>query len=184
MKTIRFFNPTKSITLLLLCGILAMSCSDDDPKPVNEQETITRVTLTFTEAGGGAEQAYVYNVGETVPVIEMADGTAYDVRITFEDASDPADVEDITAEVVEEADDHYVFYQINDASFTLENADNDIEDSSGTSIGLYTVWTPTGTDNGTVTVYLIHEPTSKTGTVRDDFGGEDDVQITFDVTII
>ncbi len=183
MKTNRFLNTTKSITFLLLFSALAISCSDDDPAPVNEEETITRVTLTFTESGGGAEQTYIYNVGEAAPIIEMTDGVAYDVSITFEDASDPVDVEDITAEVEEEADDHYVFYQINDASFTLESADTDVEDTDGTPIGLHTLWTPTGTDDGTVTVYLIHEPTSKTGDVRDDLGGEDDVQITFNVTI-
>ena len=182
MKTTHFLKPVKSIAFLFLCGMLAWSCSDDDPAPVNEEETITRVTLTFT--AGATVNTYVYNVDETIPEIFMEQGTTYEVSITFEDASDPSDIEDITEEVEVEANDHYVFYQITDASIMLENAADDVQDTDGISIGLHTEWSTTGVANGSVTVYLIHQPTSKTGTVRDDFGGEDDVQVTFPVNII
>lgn len=182
MKTTHFLKPGKSIAFLFLCGILAWSCSDDDPEPINPEETITRVTLSFT--AGAVVDTYEYNVGDTVPEIFMEQGTTYEVSIIFEDASDPDDIENVTEEVETEADVHYVFYQVTDASIMLENAADDVKDTDEIPIGLHTEWSTTGVENGTVTVYLIHEPTSKTGTVRDDFGGEDDVQVTFNVNII
>ena len=46
---------------------------------------------------------------------------------------------------------------------------------------LKTNWTTTSETSGDVMAYLIHEPTSKTGSTRADFGGAIDVQIEFEV---
>lgn len=184
MKTKHFFRTTSLLGSLLLFFSLMIACSgDDDPAPVNEEEVITRVTLVLT-GPGGAEETYAYNVGDEAPQIIMENGLAYEVNVIFEDASNPEAVEDVTEEVKEEADDHFVFYQVTDAPFTVESAATDVEDTEGTPIGLITRWVPTASGNGTVTVYLIHKPATKTGSVRDDFGGEDDVQLTFNVSVI
>ena len=48
---------------------------------------------------------------------------------------------------------------------------------------LKTLWTTTAVTQGEVRVYLIHEPTSKTGSNRDDFGGETDVEGDFHLDV-
>ena len=49
------------------------------------------------------------------------------------------------------------------------------------------IWLPTGqqvdAESGNVVVHLIHEPTNKNGTTRASFGGANDVEINFPVTI-
>ena len=49
MKTI------KILSMLALTGILFTGCSDDDetPEEVNEEETITTMTVTLVPNGGG-----------------------------------------------------------------------------------------------------------------------------------
>ena len=46
-----------------------------------------------------------------------------------------------------------------------------------------TTWTTTGETSGDVVGYLIHEPTSKTGSTRTDFGGATDFEIEFEVHV-
>ena len=46
-----------------------------------------------------------------------------------------------------------------------------------------TTWTTTGETSGDVVGYLIHEPTSKTGSTRNDFGGATDFEIEFEVHV-
>ena len=83
------------------------------------------------------------------------------MSIHFYDASDASDVEDITEEVIEEADEHFVYYQVSSASLSISAASNDVQDAAGISINLKTEWAAAGASSGTVRVYLIHEPTSK-----------------------
>ena len=56
-------------------------------------------------------------------------------------------------------------------------------DTNGFGINLNTIWTTTAEESGDVKLYLIHEPQSKEGSVRNDFGGEDDVIAEFEVHI-
>ena len=56
-------------------------------------------------------------------------------------------------------------------------------DADGVSINLKTEWAAAGASSGTVRVYLIHEPTSKTGATRGELGGSTDVELDFPVTI-
>ncbi len=185
MKT----NFLKPITLAFLASIGLLSCSDDDPTPVNEEEVITSVTLAVTPQGGGMTETYVYNVnGEFNPKIALDKSTIYNVSITFENASDPEDIKDVTTEVIEEADDHYVFYQasvaVGDEELIITNADDDITDNNDISIGINTVWNAVQTTTDLkVLIYLIHQPTNKTATEVTDFDGTTDVEATFNIDI-
>lgn len=91
---------------------------------------------------------------------------------------------DITAEILEEDEDHQFFFQTNIAGLTVAYSD---QDEDGNPVGLQSTATTTGTGNGTVTVILRHEPNkSATGVVSGDItnaGGETDIEVTFNVTV-
>ena len=92
-------------------------------------------------------------------------------------------MEDITEEVIEEADEHQVFYDFSDVSISYSSGTNDTIDSDGNPVYLNSLWTASSSGSGIVQAFLIHEPTSKTGTSRDSFGGETDVAIDIPITI-
>lgn len=182
--------------------LIITSCSKDDPEHIHEGEVITRVTLTFTNLADDSQTVVVWNdehageddhdhdhdhdhdeEGEHVE-IDLAPNSTYSVEIKFENASDPSDVEDVTLEVIEEADEHQVFFEVVDLNnLTIESADDDETDNEGNRLNIKTTWTTTAAASGDVRAYLIHEPNSKTGTTRDDFGGEVDVQVDYEVHI-
>ena len=66
---------------------------------------------------------------------------------------------------------------------SISAASNDVVDTDGSSINLKTEWVAAEASTGTVRVYLIHEPTSKSGATRGELGGSTDVELDFPVTI-
>ena len=173
-----FFNTTIFAVLFV-----TVQCSKDDPEPINEEETITTVTLSLTKSGESTATTYTWNDGGTAPSITLAANSTYSASVTFLDESDPSDVEDITEEVVEEVDEHQIFYQIQGAVAAIASASDDEKDSANNPLMLKTVWTTSGAASGSVQVYLIHEPTTKSGSTREAFGGETDVQVNFPVSV-
>lgn len=159
------------------------SCKKDDPEEINQEEEINRVILSVFETGSSQQQTYTWNEGETAPTVTLDADSSYEVSVSFYDASDASDVENITEEVIEEADDHYVFIEPAGVNLTIASSSTDVTDSDATGINLRTVWTTAAAGSGTARVYLIHEPTTKTGSSRSDFGGETDVEVNFPVTI-
>lgn len=99
--------------------------------------------------------------------------------------TDPNNIENVTLEVIEEADEHQIYYAITDelSGFSIASASNDTSDSDGNPLFLKTTWTTIGETSGDVVGYLIHEPTSKTGSTRNDFGGATDFEIEFEVHV-
>lgn len=123
------------------------ACDDDPTSPgiMNEQELITQVELTLTPVGGGA--AIVTSItdpdglgplppqGQVNPV-SLVPGTTYDGSVRFLDASDPANVEDITVEVRTEDEEHRVFYFVSGVAgvdVPLSSLDTD---GAGAPLGL------------------------------------------------
>jgi hypothetical protein len=157
---------------------------DDIPELINEQEVITTVVLTF-DSSDNPTQTIRWAVEEdnSLKFINLKANTEYQVGISFLDETDPSDVEDITEEVIEEADDHQVFYDFSDVSISYSSGTNDTIDSDGNPVYLNSLWTASSSGSGIVQAFLIHEPTSKTGTSRDSFGGETDVAIDIPITI-
>ena len=68
-------------------------------------------------------------------------------------------------------------------SISYSSGTNDTIDSDGNPVYLNSLWTASSSGSGIVQAFLIHEPTSKTGTSRDSFGGETDVAIDIPITI-
>ena len=84
----------------------------------------------------------------------------------------------------EEKDVHHVFFEMVELSnLTIESASGDTKDSNGFGLNLKTTWTTGAEEVGEVKVYLIHEPSSKDGNTRAEFGGNDDVIADFEVHI-
>ncbi len=89
--------------------------------------------------------------------------------------------ENITEEVLEEADEHQVFYIFGgglDASVTYGDMDVD-----GNPIGLQFTLTPGMVGTGNVTVVLRHEPKKPNDGTLSDAGGETDISAVFNLTI-
>ena len=196
------------ITLFLF--ILTFACSkDEDPEPAHEEEVITLVTVEVTKVGSSETARYNFEVeghdhahddddhddhdddddhddheGEHME-IELEANSSYNVSMLIYNDSDPNNIENITLEIIEEADEHQIFYAITDelSGFSISSASNDTKDSSGNPLFIKTTWTTTGETSGDVVGYLIHEPTSKTGSTRTDFGGATDFEIEFEVHV-
>jgi len=167
---------------VLTALLLFVQCKKDTPEEINEEEVINRVTITLTNSQN-TPVVYTWNEGETIPTLSLTADEVYQASIAFFDASDPAEVENITEEVVEEADEHYVFFEVVSANLTIVSAGNDTVDSEGVSINVSTQWTAGAASSGVIRIYLVHEPTTKSGSTRNDLGGSSDVELDFPVEI-
>ncbi|UGU14331.1 type 1 periplasmic binding fold superfamily protein [Sinomicrobium kalidii] len=202
MKTIRL------LAFLFTGTILLASCSsdDDNPDPVNEEELITRVTVTLSTEGEedvtlefadesglghdhdeeeeGSEEDHDHLEGTVSGPLKP--NTTYTGSISLLNESvSPAD--DITEEVKEEADEHQFFYQNIDGlditNFTYTDAESDyIEDGSDNPVGLSFTLTTGAASHGDLRIVLRHQPV-KPNTGLEDAGGETDMDISFHVDI-
>lgn len=186
----------KTIAFVFSLATVFTSCSNDsDATPVNEEELITTITAVFTPEGGGTaitlESKDLDGDGPDAPAITIsgpfAQSTTYNGVVTFENESvNPA--EDITEEILAEAEDHQIFYQktgtLNGFSYST-NADN--FDANGKPVGLQTVFTTTTAATGTLKITLIHLPNKSAANVSDgditNAGGGTDAEGMFNITV-
>ncbi|MCH1546923.1 MAG: hypothetical protein L7S44_00020 [Flavobacteriaceae bacterium] len=178
----KFFK--KNLKYAFLLGVIFfVSCSKDDPDAINEQEFISNVIVTLASEDGET-QTVDWDISEmNSQNINLKVNTNYNVNVSFINSSDPTDVEDITLEVIEEADEHQVFFEFAELSVNVSSAGND------TKVGLRgvlinSVWNASTTGTGLVRLYLIHQPTNFNATTREDMGGFNDVAIDIPVSII
>jgi len=115
--------------------------------------------------------------------INLKVNSNYNVGLSFENRSDPTDIEDITLEIIDEADEHQVFFEFADVSINVTSASNDTKVGSR-GVLLQSVWNASSTGSGIVRVYLIHQSTNFNATNREAFGGFNDVAIDIPVTIL
>ncbi len=185
MKTFRI----STLALITLVSSLFIACSSDDdtPIPVNEEEIITTLTLTLTPAAGGTaitlQTRDLDGDGPNAPVIsisgDLAPMTTYNGTVVLlNETVTPAD--NITLEVIEEAEEHQFFYTTN-ASLDLTTSNFNL-DANSNPLGTTFDLTTGAASTGTFTVTLRHEPT-KPNTGLNDAGGETDISATFTVTI-
>lgn len=188
---------------LLSSVLLFISCDKDDtPDAENEIEVFTKAVIVVTNLSDDSSETYNFEVEEhdhehSVIVqaqedeeghgdhteIELESDSEYKFEITFLNDSDPNNVIDMTEEVIEEADEHLVFYELIGDEISYDTTSGDTLDSEENALNLVTKWTTTAATVVDVEAYLIHQPTSKTGTTRDDFGGATDVEIEFEAHV-
>lgn len=189
---------------IYLFAILAMgfaSCESDDPVPENDAEVITDVTLTFQEldASGNAvgtpfsakasdPEGIEIGATPTIETVTVKKGKTYRMNITV---TNSIAGEDITEEILEEADEHQFFFV--GGAFAGNILTIAYDDPSGELIGLQTelgVSSSPGTNNTQMQIVLRHAlDKSYPGATNPNFptyeqaGGETDLDITFPVVI-
>ena len=174
---------------LLAIPFLYFSCNDDDdtPEPIIEEEVITTMTVTLVNHQNGNDVVTMQTQdldgdGPNEPVITVSGplsaGTSYSGSIQWlNEMEDPA--EDITEEILEEDDEHQVFFSASGVVMEFVYMDFD---GDGNPLGTQFVLAPLGAGSGSVTITLVHEPT-KPNDGLDTAGGEIDIQTTFSVTV-
>jgi hypothetical protein len=184
------------------------SCSDnDEPAVVNEEEVITKVTIQVTNLSDSSTSIYTFSVephdhsddddhaddddhsddddhadGDHME-IELASNSSYLFEFKVLNDTDPNNVENVTLEIIDEADKHQVFYEILDSSISIEASADDTFDSNSNPVMLKTIWTTTTATVADVEAFLIHNPSSKNATTREGFGGSADVEIEFEAHV-
>jgi len=208
MKSIRIARlPVVSLALLVPVALSACFDVENPDEGDNEEEVITRVALTFTPDGGGdavvAAFADPENDGDpTIDPITLAVGTTYALALTFENQlADP--VEDITAEVADEGDEHQVFIYgpAVQGPATGDNPDHVVthayadEDAAGLPIGLDNTVVAAAAGTGDFKVMLRHLPAEGGVAVKVEglaetfavdgnaIAGDADVDVTFPLTV-
>ncbi len=193
------FNVSKTIKFYAMAVIavaMLASCSDDDntPDPVDEEEAITKLVLTFVNQADDTDTVVLtwddadgdeeVDAGEKTVVGEFSTSEVYDAEIgLFNEDEDFLD-EDILANQAS-IDAHFFTYATT-LGFTMERAGNDDTRSDNNKLGVKTIWTAGSTGGtGSITIQLFHE--SPTVDDSNGFGtaaGTDtDIDIFFDVTI-
>ncbi len=175
--------------LLLTAVVLFSQCETEEPEAENEEELITTLEMTFSPIGGGDDIVFsVFDEDGDGPIEPVyTNGTLAvntDYNVTIEVRNDEEN-ENITTEVIEEAEEHQFFFETS-VSLFLEFSYEDADDN-GDPIGLSTNFYAQEPSNGTLTVTLRHEPEKSAEGARNgdptNAGGETDIQATFDVVI-
>lgn len=187
MKTVNYLCLATSF----LVALTLSSCNNDDPVPINEEELITTLTLTFTPTTGGDPVVFQFKdpdgIGGT-PAVLLSDTLAAGVSYTgalglLNESVTPA--ANIGAEVEAEGDAHQFFFQASAGlGLTFSYGDQDI---NGNPLGLKTNWTTSTPGAGTLKVTLRHEPDKTAAGVSDGditlAGGETDIEVEWPVVI-
>ncbi|GGE28750.1 type 1 periplasmic binding fold superfamily protein [Psychroflexus planctonicus] len=185
----------KSLKIVSLFSLLAVfsSCSDDDDniQIINEEEVITTLTVTLVDQNTNEVKTLQYRDldgdGPESPIVtadNLDANTTYQGSIEFlNELEDPA--EDITEEVVEEGEEHQVFFVNSTALET--NFDYLDADANNNPIGVEFSLTTGNASNGNLSIILIHDGDKFAEGAADgeinNVGGETDIEANFDVVI-
>ncbi len=161
-------------TTLALCLLSAVACNKNNH---TEEELITTVKLKITNTATSASSEYTFadsdGAGGNNPTkmdsIKLLANTNYTCAIqVWNESVNPA--EDITPEVVKEANDHQFYYVPNGVNATISNLNVDSKSLAlGTTFNL-----GTGTaSNGRLQVILKHKPGVKSASDNSTVGDTD-----------
>ena len=122
-------------------------------------------------------------VKKNIEHLKLALGQDYKTSVTFYDASDPTKIEDMTLEVIAEADVHFVFFEWSGVGLNITSNSSDVIGAESKGINLSTDWTTTDNGSGNLRLELIHKPTNVAGTTRAAIGGETDIQVDWPIVV-
>ena len=181
----------KKIKLLAVMAILIfVSCSDDHDEAAHthEQEVFTTMTITLVPSDGSSniilQTEDLDGDGPNAPAITVSGklkaSNTYTGSIKWYNKTEtPA--EDMTPEIVEEKDEHQVFYTVG-SGLTMTVSDLS-KDSKGNTFGHTFSFKSLSASSGKLTVTLIHEPTKPNDGNVSTAGGATDIAATFDLVI-
>jgi hypothetical protein len=207
-KLITMKSQLKIFALIaLLGGVVSLSGCDEDPEPENVPEEITRVILTFTPTDLEAAPIVTAIANDPdgdgpidiviQPIALKADNTYMLTIQMFNGLLEPTnDDYDITAEIIEEAEEHQLFFSWSTGVFIDPTGTGNIgatgsvnyedDDDNELPIGLATSWkTVASPSSGSKTfrVVLAHQPDGIKSATSTSSDGEDEVDITFPISI-
>ncbi|SFQ23492.1 hypothetical protein [Hymenobacter arizonensis] len=179
------FNTCLRATALLALGL--SSCSKDEtPLPaVRENELITSVRLKFVNQANPADVKLATwkdldGEGGNPPIIDainLLPNAVYTMTVDAVLNETSSKSEDVTAEIVREANNHLFVYKPTGASLTVAVTD---KDAKGLPFGLQANATTGAVSTGSLRVVLRHQVGTKDGT---ETPGSTDIDTTFPVTI-
>lgn len=195
-------NKLRRLLAALFIFSVVFACSEAEaPEEENETEVFTDVELIFTAEDGSVVRALAQdptgglglNSSFTVQPITLKSNTTY--TLTFELLNRlVAPVENVQEEIVDEDDEHQIFFEFTNGAFSSPTGNGNIQNRNGEinyldfdrnslPVGLRTRWTTAGLlQNGTFRVWLAHQPGVKTPTSTAN-DGDVDFDITFQLSI-
>lgn len=189
MKTSKLFLSA------LFCFTLITSCSDDDnPAPINPEELITDVTLTFVNNADATDTVVLSSVapdgqeGTSTETITgtFTSGATYSLTLSMLNASESPAEDILNEDIVLEADEHFFSYGVNGINLTMTRDSDDFDGPNGSKLGVNTTWVAGAASTGNIQIILTHEPTSVDDS--DGFGsstgGSEDLNLTFTGAVI
>ena len=181
-------------TMLFCCVMLITSCKKDEDDapgpnmpPVNEEELLTTVRITFNTLSDAEYKYFVFTDldgdGGNAPVITadtLSEDSIYSMNIEVLNES-VSPIEEITQEIIAEGVDHQFFYQVTGANLLLAYGD---ADTNAMPIGQSGTCIAGGPSIGTLKITLRHM--SGTGVSFGDItnaGGDTDIEVTFPAVV-
>lgn len=202
MKSSNYIS--KAFIFLAIPFLFACEGNDDDPHHDHnhdEGELITLLGITLINPATNDSTYAVFSdpdgPGGNAPTITpinlkfTGQNDQYLAYVEVLDTSNPNDIEDITEEIIEEADSHQFFYIPDTEAAGVVNVSYDAgaaTDSNGNPIGIHTVWDVSGlTSQGEITIVLRHSPNKGGAGVSNgdiaNAGGDTDIEVTFPLII-
>jgi hypothetical protein len=174
------------ISMMLLVFMGLQGCKKDKVDP-NEEELITTVRVKLTESGTNTQSVFEFRDldgdGGAAPSkfdqIVLTRGKVYSCTLEILNESvSPAD--NITNEILAEADDHEFFFQATDALVAVSNLS---KDGKGLPLGVTSTWTAgAAAGTGTINITLKHKPGLKA--MGDTFAkGDTDISLDFTLRV-
>jgi hypothetical protein len=165
------------------------ACGESSTAPGGESEVISRVTLTLTPSDGSAPLVTFIDdpdgKGPQAPSAQanipaLARNVTYSGTVKFENRL-KTPPEDITEEVLEEANEHRVFYTVTGTGVTITTTDTDPQ---GRPLGLrFNKVVGSTATAGTVRVVLCHYDDSPKPAAATSCTADTDIDLTFAFTI-
>lgn len=126
--------------LLILPLVMFHSCRLEVPEDVFEHEEINKAELTLTDLISGETQVIIIlNNGIADKKINLQNGKSYGADLRFY-GNHEGETEDMTPEVIEEKDEHFITYEFSGVEIFMQRAAEDPVRSDGKKLGLRTIW--------------------------------------------
>ncbi len=179
-------NLLTPLALFSMLSVMVISCGKDETTPDGDGELITTHRVSMTESGSTGSQVFTFrdvdgpggqNPSAFDSIIVNAN-RSYSVSLQFLNESvSPA--EDITTEVVDEANDHQVYYE---PAGVVINVLGPNLDGVGLPLGTTSTWNAGAIGTGRMKITLKHKPGTKAA--GDPVSkGETDVEVEFPVRL-
>jgi hypothetical protein len=150
-------------SVIFMFTIASVGCKKDPVASPNDGELITTLRITLTEKISQIQSVFEFQdldgEGGQAPSrfdqIVLDKGSEYTCNLELlNESADPID--NITAEILEEGEDHEIFLSATNSLVTFSDLSKDI---NNLPLGLSSTWVTTGINgNGTLTITLKHKP--------------------------